>query len=43
MSVAIAGILVVILLAAGIVLRMNTRNAGFAAAFASFLSDTFSF
>ena len=42
-SVAAAGILVILLLVAGTVLRMNTRDAGFAAAFASFITDTFAF
>lgn len=43
MSVGIAGVLVVILLIAGTVLRMNTHDVGFAAAFVSFVSDTFAF
>lgn len=42
-SVAAAGILVIFLLVAGAVLRMNTRDLGFAAAFASFITDTFAF
>lgn len=43
LSIAIAGVLVVALLIAGTVLRMNTRDVGFVEAFASFVSDTFNF
>lgn len=40
-SVAIAGILVIILLLAGTLLRMQTGDMGFVSAFASFVKDTF--
>ena len=43
MSVAIAGGLVIALVIAGTVLRMNTRNQGFAEAFCSFVGHTFDF
>lgn len=40
-SVAIAGILVLALLAAGTLLRMHSRDMGLAEAFVSFVRDTF--
>ena len=42
-SLIVAGTLVVALLLAGTVLRMRTRDLGFAEAFTSFVSDTFRF
>jgi len=40
-SIAVAAVLVVVLLIAGTVLRMHSRNLGFIQAFASFVKDTF--
>lgn len=42
-SVAVAGALVIALMAAGTVLRMRTRDMGFMPAFRSFAADTFRF
>lgn len=42
MSVVIAGVLAIALFTAGTLLRMNTHEMGFAEAFCSFASDTFS-
>lgn len=41
-SIAVAAVLIVVLLMAGTLLRMHTREIGFVDAFSGFVSDTFS-